>query len=164
MNFPYPCFLVELPFALQNYHFYALDCPYFTSFHTFTPVCLLLSACLSPKATVPLSRWQSYAKPPSYLGFGLMGSLPSFLFRSFGTVTHIRSVHIPHSSALSSGISHPMVDRSFSGKCRYRFHPCGFHNESGGWNRCFILGPLHSHRNGLVSFGRQIIGILHHDL
>lgn len=55
------------------------------------------------------------AYPPSYLGLGLMGILPSFLPRSFEQYTHSHSVHIPHSSVLSSGISSPMVERPFSG-------------------------------------------------
>lgn len=58
---------------------------------------------------------QPCAYPPSYLGLGLMGILPSFLPRSFEQYTHSHSVHIPHSSVLSSGISSPMVERPFSG-------------------------------------------------
>ncbi len=89
------------------------------------------------------------AYPPSYLGLGLMGILPSFLPRSFEQYTHSHSVHIPHSSVLSSDISSPMVERPFSGNIGIASGPCDFHNESGGWNRRFVLGPLHSHQNGL---------------
>lgn len=89
------------------------------------------------------------AYPPSYLGLGLMGILPSFLPRSFGTV-HAQPF-CPHSPFVSLVFGHILSNgrAAFFWQYRYRFRPCDFHNESGGWNRRFVLGPLHSHQNGL---------------
>ena len=121
------CILVALPFGLQNYHFYALVHLYFTSFHIFTLVYFLLSACLSPKATDPLSRCQPYSLPPSYLGLGLIGRPSLILPLCLITVHGQPSCTVHCLPVLSSGISSPKVAMPFPDEQRNFYCSCCFH-------------------------------------
>lgn len=123
-----------------------------------------LSVFLSPKATEPLSRWQSYALPPSYLGLGLIGCLPLIFSLHIG-MAHGQPFS-PHSLSVSLVFGHILNNGAFFFKTtyQYRFRFCGFHPTSGGWNRCPVLGLLQKPSDRAFFLAGGLSGILRHGL